>query len=124
MSFRPSFAPSSLAAIAVIANPAVGAELTWTAPSACRVLSLQTILSTSAAAGMRTPFLEALFPSGAALVISEMRALLRAFSGQEVQPVDVLSRANRCLCDDLPPGRFVTVFFGILDPARPRLGAD
>ncbi len=58
---------------------------------------------------------------GAALVISEMRALLRAFSGQVVQPVDVLSRANRCLCDDLPDGRFVTVFFGILDPVGHRL---
>jgi phosphoserine phosphatase RsbU/P len=58
---------------------------------------------------------------GAALVISEMRALLRAFSGQAVESVEVLSRANRCLCDDLPPGRFVTVFFGILDPVRHRL---
>jgi phosphoserine phosphatase len=58
---------------------------------------------------------------GAALVVSEMRALLRAFSGQSVESVEVLSRANRCLCDDLPPGRFVTVFFGILDPVRHRL---
>jgi phosphoserine phosphatase len=58
---------------------------------------------------------------GAALVVSEMRALLRAFSGQAAQPTEVLVRANRCLCADLPDGRFVTVFFGILDPVRHRL---
>jgi phosphoserine phosphatase len=57
---------------------------------------------------------------GAALVATEIRALLRAFSGRETQPAEVLVRANRCLCDDLPDGRFVTVCFGILDPVRHR----
>jgi phosphoserine phosphatase len=57
---------------------------------------------------------------GAALVIAEMRALLGAFAGPQAEPAEVLVRANRCLCPDLPAGRFVTVVYGVLDPARHR----
>ncbi len=55
---------------------------------------------------------------GAALMISETRALLRATSGQTDQVTDILDRANHWLCDDHLEGRFVTAFFGILDPGR------
>ncbi len=58
---------------------------------------------------------------GAALMISEMRALLRAISAQGRQPAEVLAEANRWLCADQLESRFVTAFFGILDPARQRL---
>ncbi len=58
---------------------------------------------------------------GAALVISEMRALLRALSAQGRQPAEVLTEANRWLCADKLESRFVTAFFGILDPSRHRL---
>jgi phosphoserine phosphatase len=57
---------------------------------------------------------------GAALIVTEMRALLRAFAGREATASEILTRANRCLCADLPEGRFVTVVFGILDPVRHR----
>jgi phosphoserine phosphatase len=57
---------------------------------------------------------------GAALMISETRALLRAFSGQ-TGATEVLTRANHWLCADQLEGRFVTAFFGILDPAGHRL---
>jgi phosphoserine phosphatase len=57
---------------------------------------------------------------GAALVATEIHSLLRAFSGQVTPSAEVLVRANRCLCADLPEGRFVTVCFGILDPGRHR----
>jgi phosphoserine phosphatase len=55
------------------------------------------------------------------LVIAETRALLRAISGHVDQVGEILTRANRLLCADLPEGRFVTAFFGILDPAAHRL---
>jgi phosphoserine phosphatase len=58
---------------------------------------------------------------GAALMISETRALLRAFSGQTNDVTEVLDRANHWLCADQLEGRFVTAFFGILDPAGHRL---
>jgi phosphoserine phosphatase len=55
---------------------------------------------------------------GPALIISEMRALLRAFSDQGTSSPDVLTRANHWLCADLLESRFVTAFFGILAPDR------
>jgi sigma-B regulation protein RsbU (phosphoserine phosphatase) len=58
---------------------------------------------------------------GAALMISETRAYLRAFSGQTDLPTEVLDRANHWLCADQLEGRFVTAFFGILDPTGHRL---
>jgi phosphoserine phosphatase len=58
---------------------------------------------------------------GAALMISETRALLRAVSGQADRPTEILDRANHWLCADELEGRFVTAFLGILDPARHRL---
>src|SRR5262249_34390235 len=58
---------------------------------------------------------------GAALMISETRALLRAFSGGTDDVTAVLDRANHWLCDDQLEGRFVTAFFGVLDPAGHRL---
>lgn len=54
---------------------------------------------------------------GPALVIAECRALLRAISGSVTDVEGILSRANAWLCEDLTEGRFVTVFFGVLDPA-------
>jgi sigma-B regulation protein RsbU (phosphoserine phosphatase) len=58
---------------------------------------------------------------GAALMISTARALLRALSGPEEAPTTVLEGANRWLCADALDGRFVTAFFGILDPTQHRL---
>jgi phosphoserine phosphatase len=58
---------------------------------------------------------------GAALVISEMRALVRALSGIKKHPAEVLAEANRWLCEDALESRFVTSFFGILDPDAHRL---
>jgi phosphoserine phosphatase len=54
---------------------------------------------------------------GPALVISEMRAFVRATAGQDRSAGEVLSRANDLLCADLSDGLFVTAFFGVLDPA-------
>ena len=53
---------------------------------------------------------------GPALVMAETRALLRVIAGYVDQVDKVLASANALLCDDLSDGRFVTTFFGLLDP--------
>jgi phosphoserine phosphatase len=58
---------------------------------------------------------------GPALVVSTTRALLRAISGTVGRADEVLAKANAWLCADLTEGRFVTVFFGVLDPVAHRL---
>ncbi|MGE3807813.1 MAG: PP2C family protein-serine/threonine phosphatase, partial [Gemmataceae bacterium] len=58
---------------------------------------------------------------GPALVICATRALIRAVADQTDSPGQVLTRANDWLCADLSRGRFVTAFFGFLEPALHRL---
>ncbi|HEX8201792.1 MAG TPA: GAF domain-containing SpoIIE family protein phosphatase [Isosphaeraceae bacterium] len=59
---------------------------------------------------------------GAALVVAECRALLRATLAAD-EPLDrVVARVNRLLCDDLANGWFVTAFLGLLSAASGRLG--
>ncbi len=53
---------------------------------------------------------------GPALVIAECRALLRATVLSSGDPDHVLTRVNDLLVEDLPADRFVTCFFGLLDP--------
>jgi phosphoserine phosphatase len=57
---------------------------------------------------------------GPALVIAETRAMLRASALLSETAEDrvsrILANTNRLLSDDLDAGRFVTCFFGILDP--------
>lgn len=54
---------------------------------------------------------------GAALIMSETRACLRVLS-QSLSDVDeILHRVNQLLVHDLETGRFVSLFFAILDPA-------
>ena len=57
---------------------------------------------------------------GPALVIAEMRAMLRACvercPDEKVCVGDVLQTVNRLLTDDLQGGTFVTCFLGMLDP--------
>ncbi len=58
---------------------------------------------------------------GAALLIAETRAWLRALAAQTEQSAAILSGANRGLCADMLESRFVTAFYGTLDPATHRL---
>lgn len=57
---------------------------------------------------------------GAALVIAETRAYLRAFAAGESDPSRLLAETNRCLVGDLG-SEFVTLFLGRLDPATQSL---
>lgn len=53
---------------------------------------------------------------GPALIAAECRALVRALASVISDPAAILVRANRVLNEDLSSGRFVTTFFGVLDP--------
>ena len=55
---------------------------------------------------------------GPALVVAETRALLRALVHQSSSLPGVVSSVHSLLCLDLPEGRFVTLFCGLLDPSR------
>jgi len=55
---------------------------------------------------------------GPALVIAETRAMLRALSGQTGDVPIVMGTVNDLLSEDLDSGRFVTCFFGVLNPAE------
>lgn len=56
-----------------------------------------------------------------ALVMSAARAALRAESVRHASPGAVLARVNQMLANSVPPGLFVTAFYGIFDPATARL---
>ena len=58
---------------------------------------------------------------GPALIVSQCRSVLRAMADERATPAELVCRLNDLLCDDLPSNRFVTLCFGILDPARHRL---
>ena len=54
----------------------------------------------------------------AALLMCMFQAGLQALCEIGLSPEETISRLNRLLCRRLPPNRFVTFFFGVLDPAR------
>jgi serine phosphatase RsbU (regulator of sigma subunit) len=56
-----------------------------------------------------------------ALIASASHAYSRASMGQDSDLAAIVSRINRLLCADLPPGRLVTFVAGALDPATGRV---
>jgi serine phosphatase RsbU (regulator of sigma subunit) len=56
----------------------------------------------------------------AALVMAAARSMLRAAAQASDSPGEVLARVNDALCSDIPPGMFVTCFYGILNPQSGR----
>ena len=53
----------------------------------------------------------------AALLMSATRGLLRSLAHSASGPGDLLGRLNRLLLRDFPGGRYVTMIYGVLDPA-------
>lgn len=53
---------------------------------------------------------------GPALVVAQVRTLVRTLSETEADPFRMLQRINARLYDDLPNGRFVTAFVGFVSP--------
>lgn len=58
---------------------------------------------------------------GAALVIAQCRSLLRALLSVSRDVHTAAHEVNALLCDDIPEGRFVTAFVGVLDPKHHRV---
>ncbi len=54
----------------------------------------------------------------AALLMSAVRGILRSLAPIASGPGEVLARANQLLLDDAPTGRYVTMIYSVLDPAR------
>lgn len=51
----------------------------------------------------------------AALMMASCRAILRLCAPGELSPAAVLRRVNRALQPDMPPGMYITLFYGILN---------
>ena len=58
---------------------------------------------------------------GPALIIAQCRALIRAVTDARDDLSVIAGKVNNLLCEDLPPDRFVTICFGILDAGAARL---
>ncbi len=55
--------------------------------------------------------------TAAALLMSAARGILRSLAEAQCSPGEVLTKLNRLLVEDLPPARFVTMVYAVLDPA-------
>ncbi len=54
----------------------------------------------------------------AALLMSAVRGIVRSVAPLASGPGEVLGRVNQMLLDDVPTGRYVTMIYAVLDPAR------
>ncbi|HYX69379.1 MAG TPA: GAF domain-containing SpoIIE family protein phosphatase [Terriglobales bacterium] len=54
----------------------------------------------------------------AALLMSATRGIVRSLAPLASGPGEVLQRVNQMLVDDFPTGRYVTMIYAVLDPAR------
>jgi len=56
--------------------------------------------------------------TAAALLMSATRGILRSLADAACTPREVLTKLNRLLVEDFPAGRFVTMVYAVLDPAK------
>jgi phosphoserine phosphatase RsbU/P len=56
--------------------------------------------------------------TAAALLMSATRGMLRSLVEAACTPGEVLTKLNRLLVEDFPAGRFVTMVYAVLDPAK------
>jgi sigma-B regulation protein RsbU (phosphoserine phosphatase) len=56
--------------------------------------------------------------TAAALLMSATRGILRSLVEAACTPGEVLTKLNRVLVEDFPAGRFVTMVYAVLDPAK------
>lgn len=57
----------------------------------------------------------------AALLMSNLQAAVRAAGAATAQPRELSARLNREVSSHLAPGKFITLFYGLLDASRQRL---
>lgn len=77
-----------------------------------RVSKTQTVLCIADVAGKGMP---------AALLMSSLQAALKPLLWETLSPREVCRRLNRILCDIAPVGKFVSLFFAVLDSRDNRL---
>ncbi len=53
----------------------------------------------------------------AALLMTQVRGMVRSLAPLSAGPAELLSRVNRTLLDDANTGRYVTMIYGVIDPA-------
>jgi sigma-B regulation protein RsbU (phosphoserine phosphatase) len=51
----------------------------------------------------------------AALLMANLQALVRAFASGTADPGALCRKVNEALCDSVSPGKFVTLFYGVID---------
>jgi len=56
--------------------------------------------------------------TAAALLMSATRAMSRSLAENSCTPAEVLTKLNQLMVEDFPSGRFVTMVYAVLDPAR------
>ncbi|HKV39091.1 MAG TPA: fused response regulator/phosphatase [Blastocatellia bacterium] len=57
----------------------------------------------------------------AAILMSNLQAMLRGYANSELQPSDLCSKLNTTIASNISPGRFITFFYGLLDAASSKL---
>jgi sigma-B regulation protein RsbU (phosphoserine phosphatase) len=56
--------------------------------------------------------------TAAALLMAATRGVLRSLAEASCTPSEVLQKLNQLLVEDLPPARFVTMVYAVLDPGK------
>lgn len=57
----------------------------------------------------------------AAMLMRDLQAAVRKFAQDGVSPAALCTKVNRELCAHTSPGKYITMFYGILDPAEMHL---
>jgi sigma-B regulation protein RsbU (phosphoserine phosphatase) len=57
----------------------------------------------------------------AALLMSSLHAALKPLSSERLAPGELCDRLNHLMCDLMPPGKFITFFYAVLDDEDNRL---
>lgn len=57
----------------------------------------------------------------AALLMANVQATVRAFASEATTPAQLCTRVNSVLCNNIASGKFVTLFYGVLDANGSRL---
>ena len=57
----------------------------------------------------------------AALLMSNLQAIVRAFAPSGLAPSELCSRANRLIAANVAPGKYITFFYAVIDTGRMRL---
>ncbi len=54
----------------------------------------------------------------AALLMSNAQATVRALAHRTKSPAEICGQINRAVAENMPPGKFITFFYGVLDSAQ------